>query len=86
MTDDIQPTPQQKADMELLNEILNTPSSAPTADDDEQYRSTYFDIMGDLRSISEEGEGEKPARFMPSDLLDLDNMLAQMDLGPGSGM
>ncbi len=87
MTEDLKPTQEQKDEMELLNEILNTPSTAPGEEEAlDQYRSSYFDFAEDLLSKGQEGEGQQtPARFLPSDLLDLDSMMGQMNLISGAG-
>ncbi|XP_072034009.1 islet cell autoantigen 1-like isoform X2 [Amphiura filiformis] len=86
MTEDLPPTQEQRDEMELLNAILNTPSTAPGEDSAiGQYRSSYFDFGDEILNRSEEGEGQAPARFLPSDLLDLENMMGDMNLISGAG-
>lgn len=88
MTDDLAPTQQQTEEMELLNDILNTPSIAPSEDyTGDQFMSSYFDfdLTGPRGQGGEEGDLPMPARFLPSDLLDLENMMGSLNAVSDTG-
>lgn len=75
-----------KDDLELLNEILNTPSGG---DDDfsKEWQAVFGDSPLNPVPMSTPAEPDKPgssATYMPSNLLDLSGgQMAGLSLGPG---
>ena len=83
LMDEFEPDDGDKDDLELLNEILN----APPANDD--FSKEWSAVFGDTplnptANYTNPAEREKPkegAQFMPSNLLDLNQQIAAINLG-----
>ncbi|XP_071942759.1 islet cell autoantigen 1-like isoform X2 [Antedon mediterranea] len=82
MEDQMGKTEKERNDMELLNEILNTPSIPMFGESSGQSDSlSYFGDFGLI--IGEEGISESAAQFLPSMLLDVNQSMDQMSLQSG---
>jgi hypothetical protein len=82
MSDDLLVDDTEKDDMTILNEILNAPSAAGEDDFSREWQAVFGHTpLGTGASLTpgETDQSQNPSGFMPSDLLDLNQQMSDMN-------
>lgn len=88
LSDDLLADDSEKDDMTLLNEILNAPSKAGEDDFSREWQAVFGHTAlgtGTTLTPGEPDQSKSPSGFMPSDLLDLNQQMGDLNMN-ASGM
>ncbi|KAL4216898.1 Islet cell autoantigen 1 [Mactra antiquata] len=83
LSDDLLADDTDKDDMTILNEILNAPSKAGEDDFSREWQAVFgHNPLGTNTTLTpgEPDKAKNPSGFMPSDLLDLNQQLSDMNM------